>query len=112
MLCALFSGVFFLFLFYFISLSLVCSFPRQFYYSHGSLQGVVMDIWNTRWPIGIIGFVGAIVMGFAWIMFVRVVICPIVWGTIIVLITVFAVCGAWSLLKAQFFDTTQIMHNC
>lgn len=73
-----------------------------------SFQGMIMDIWNARWPIGVIGFIGAVLMGFAWIILIRFFVGFIVWSTIVLLITAFAVVGAWSWLKAEVFDTTAL----
>lgn len=73
-----------------------------------SFQGLIMDVWNARTPILVIGFIGAVLMGFAWIILIRLFVGVIVWTTIVLLITAFAVFGAWSWLKAQVFDTTAL----
>jgi len=73
-----------------------------------SLQSVILDMWNARSPVMVIGIAGSMVLGLLWVILVRFFVGCIVWTTIVLVLVTLFFFGVWSYLHSGIFDTTAL----
>jgi len=70
-----------------------------------TLQGWIRDIFNAKWVILMCGCLATVAMGFLWILLLRWLTKPIVWGTITLFLLVLFLGAIWSYLNSGWIPS-------